>query len=507
MRDEELKSYRIDLSRSNFISSLVSDKKIFDCVQLLQYIDSMELDDEQLQSSRKGAAPSTNGILHYQETCSRATVTSNMIDLSRFRLNQIHESDKMLIKKMNVTVEIMLNVIRESNHLVMPGHETALEDFLEQETKKLDKIRLALDYFSFKMPVLFTETVLQVIFTLYTHSLCEEFFDFTSKVTNLSEGNDQPKKFGTYGINKVKLTAPINVMDKRGNKKAVSMSGYSDVALVHSFTSDTTIHAWMTNQITVSSTVIGELKKAGGDLAASTADAILCTHQLIGEAMVLTHMRKAVASSGNKNITKSFLSDLCKIRLLFNMWNNQESLYLVSSMFETSKEFVVCILYLISNFSSEHVNSLVGDDFDLMEEKIDSNSNGNFKRDEKCSDENSNNNNNSNNNKKTSRNLNSEMNNTKMNGADNNNKKDNGYNNNNKAIDRPILQTLYSNNNYLFRTNPLKLKQPEEEMVVINICEDPKEVERQENLRILEEFELARFGFAYLSAESLSKIK
>jgi hypothetical protein len=400
----------------------------------------------------------------------------------------------LVMKKMNLSKELMIAAIKEANNSIDdPEFENKLIDFMEIEIKNVKRISSVCDYFKFvNVDTSFDESDLQLLFILYAHHLCKKFHDFVLNLSNNNNNNKKIsssikrtdfKKFGAYSINQVDLKAEVNAFDIDGKMKKVSLVGRSDVCLTHCTTKVSNMEK---TKIVINnpSTVIVELKRYGGDLAATTSDAMKCTHQLIGELIALSNMRKQQLN----RIVKSLLTDFKSFRIACSIHNQLEDsnifVYLVSSMFVGEELLILSILFLISDVS-EHNPC-----FDIAREEFALPVLGNCKVSEKMENQKSKNG------KKKSKNIEKKL------------FDDNENNQNSKLPEksRSVLQSLDQN---IIKTTTTPFVK-EEKLEVIKIRDSYEIIRARRKRQQLHDFDVARLeaeGIPYLNAKTLSMLR
>ena len=479
MRDEEISKMNLRLKRAEY-SGQVRQNRFRTLDALLTYISDMKLCADEMDTLRRSSVSHHTSDMLFRNLYQESVVTSNLGEnrnISRFRLDHLHESNKLTLKLFNISLENMIDFISKHNYLSV--NDNFLQEFILRQVEVLDVIKLSLDYCRYENNTGFDESDLQKIFELYSHDLLDKFSIFIQ--TNSQENYNNFKRYEVHAVNGLYLQTKIMISGNDFVAKEVCLKGHSDIAFCDK---DAFASTELKESLQDYSTIIGELKCYGGNLASTESAAVSCSYQVIGETLALSDMRLKSVSSNR--ITKSFLSDMNSIRLVHNLRNKQDkkkSTYLVSSLFEGSQMFIVCILFLLTGAPDECFEEFMGEVFSLEEDEKSDLRNDNA--DVENNDDDNNN---------TVQKLDEQFEKFSM------GKKGGKGGGNEKQ--RTVLGPL--NPNYL--DDRINMKYDENKLEIVYIGDDEDQSKIEERLKNLQEFEMARFGLAYLSAESLARL-
>jgi len=266
------------------------------------------------------------------EVCksSNSSVTKNdVIQMSKFNSSQLRNGED----QMNI-YQLQLNILDLAKDCVN-SLGIDWESFLKQEADIVVSIRSALTWINYNTSSM-NEGLVQKVFILY----CDGFLQSINKNLQI------------YGVNGIDLETDVEVnANPGGGKYKVKLKGRADVSV-----GDQGLFPISKNKLLRNTSVIGELKKSFDSLL-SEGGVSSGTSQQLAEMLGISGMMRSLKL--NYSFLKSFLTDFYFIRLAFRWETESESKYFISSLFETPKEFVSCLVFIIFEHSASDINQYV----------------------------------------------------------------------------------------------------------------------------------------------------
>jgi hypothetical protein len=322
-----------------FISN-IDNSVILNRDDMMKAIESAQFDDQMDQLKQK--IHQTADYIDDDKSSKTRTEGIRMCHLKRSQL--VGTDDEMQVKLLKLPLhELAKKYLAKNEHI---------EDFLDEETKIVTKIRVALTWLSQNVGTI-QEITVQKIFTLYCSGLLK-------KVNG---------EFEIYAINSVPLEAKIETINVHNDRCITSLFGKADVAIGKKLTDG--FDSFDLQKLKHVTSVIGEMKRCFGSLYLCKSVIGKSTDQLLVEMLGLSKMRRS-----NK-FTKGFLTDFFYFRMAFRCVDAGSIFYYISSLYETAREFVLSIIILISGISVSDVCKLQSFPIneDEEEEQVDENAN------------------------------------------------------------------------------------------------------------------------------------
>ncbi len=369
-----------------------------------------------------------------------STTRGGGIQMSRFKRSQVAGTkDQMNVK----STKLPLYDIAK-RYLSKKG--LRIKKILAEEIEIIKKIRVALAWIHMDSSTKLGEKPVQKIFTLYCQGLLQKISDY-----------------GMYGVNSTDLAANIETFDSRNKLCQSRLSGQADVVIGKKFKDDENME--LIKKILEDTSIIGELKSSFGSLYYCKSGIGESTDQLLAEMLAISKMRK---SEVGRNFVKGVLSDCFFIRMAFRYHDNfGKTFYAISSLYETPKDFVLSIIVLISDITIADIckfqdSAIIVDEYEEDNANCDENDGDTGKP-------------------------------PRVNLFSSKNTRAGKSNN---AANK---QKINNSKNYGSKRQPLKTMNSN----IILIGEDPREEERQADLKNLAEWEACRLGRTYLNSENL----
>ena len=327
------------IQRCSFIWA-IEDCKIIGRKSLMEVIEILDLGAENIEYPRE--VPSTEIIV--QNKCPSVNSKAKDVNMSNFHRKILANRSTLAVKHLIMSGDTMLEIILRKWDL----SEDAFNIILNKEIKILESIRCVIYWY--RLDPTFNEKCLQKIFILFVTGLF-------SNIGNL---------FKLSPINNLKLETMIDViLDSKPHKMiSVSLNAYSDVALYPSRINSDPLDS---NHLLDTEVVIGELKVSKAVPSINKG-----VNQTLAELYALVQMRSVFKSAQKKRklgescpqiLHKAFLSDMFNIRMIIcsqiDATTSTEYKYSISSLYNTSREFILCILLLTVNIAAGDLPEIV----------------------------------------------------------------------------------------------------------------------------------------------------